>query len=249
MVTRHRDHTRKEKSYTDGTVRYDSRCRAFFAAPVSHRDALGEPAWRAAMSEEFAALRHTNTWVLVPRPPGVNIVSCKWIFKTKHRSDGSVDKHKAHLVARGFTQHHGIDYGDTFSPVVKPATVRLVLSLAVSHGWSLRQIDVSNAFLYGLLAEDVYMQQPPGFEDATYPSHVCKLQRSIYVLKQSPRAWYARLSQRLSRLGFVASRSYASMFIFSQGTIQIYMLVYVDDIVIAGSTPPVGGSSCAVVVC
>ena len=239
MVTRHRDHTRKEKSYTDGTVRYDSRRRAFFAAPVSHRDALGEPAWRAAMSEEFAALRHTNTWVLVPRPPGVNIVSCKWIFKTKHRPDGSVDKHKARLVARGFTQQHGIDYGDTFSPVVKPATVRLVLSLAVSRGWSLRQIDVSNAFLHGFLAEDVYMQQPPGFEDATYPSHVCKLQRSIYGLKQSPRAWYARLSQRLSQLGFVASRSDASLFIFSQGTIQIYMLVYVDDIVIAGSTPAV----------
>uniref|UniRef100_A0A8R7NWC1 Reverse transcriptase Ty1/copia-type domain-containing protein n=1 Tax=Triticum urartu TaxID=4572 RepID=A0A8R7NWC1_TRIUA len=195
MVTRHRDHTRKEKSYTNGTVRYDSCRRDFFAAPVSHRDALGEPAWRAAMSEEFAALRHTNTWVLVPRPPGVNIVSCKWIFKTKHRPDGSVDKHKARLVARGFTQQHGIDYGDTFSPVVKPSTVRLVLSLAVSRGWSLRQIDVSNAFLHGFLAEDVYMQQPPGFEDATYPSHVCKLQWSIYGLKQSPRAWYARLIQ------------------------------------------------------
>ncbi|XP_044326125.1 uncharacterized protein [Triticum aestivum] len=191
------------------------------------------------MSEEFAALRHTNTWVLVPRPPGVNIVSCKWIFKTKHHMDGSIDKHKARLVARGFTQQHGIDYGDTFSPVVKPTTVRLVLSLAVSRGWILRQIDVSNAFLHGFLAEDVYMQQPPGFEDATYPSHVCKLQRSIYGLKQSPRAWYARLSQRLSQLGFVASRSDASLFIFSQGKIQIYMLVKVDDIVIAGSTPAV----------
>ncbi|KAM3215020.1 hypothetical protein ACQJBY_067149 [Aegilops geniculata] len=156
------------------------------------------------MSEEFAALRHTNTWVLVPRPPGVNIVGCKWIFKTKHRPDGSVDKHKARLVARGFTQQQGIDYGDTFSPVVKPTTVRLVLSLAVSRGWCLRQID-----------------------------------RSIYGLKQSPRAWYARLSQRLSQLGFVPSKADASLFIFSHGAIQIYMLVYVDDIVIAGSTPHV----------
>ena len=89
------------------------------------------------MSEEFAALCHTHTWVLVPRPPGVNVVSCKWIFKTKHHPDGSVDKHKARLVARGFTQKQWIDYGDTFSPVVKTATVRLVLSLAVSRGWSL----------------------------------------------------------------------------------------------------------------
>jgi histone deacetylase 1/2 len=142
-------------------------------------------------------------------------------------------------VARGFTQQHGIDYGDTFSPVVKPATVRLVLSLAISRGWCLHQVDVSNAFLHGFLSEDVYMQQPPGFEDARYPSYVCKLQRSIYGLKQSPRAWYARLSQRLHELGFVSSKADTSLFIFSRDGVQIYMLVYVDDIVIAGSTPEV----------
>ncbi|KAK1606785.1 hypothetical protein QYE76_030467 [Lolium multiflorum] len=237
MVTRARDHTRTEKVYTDGTVRYDPRRRAFFAAPSSHREALQEPAWSSAMADEFAALTRTGTWKLVPRPPGVNIVGSKWIFKTKHRPDGSIDKHKARLVARGFTQQHGIDYGDTFSPVVKPATVRLVLSLAVSRGWCLRQVDVSNAFLHGFLNEDVYMQQPPGFEDARYPSHVCKLQRSIYGLKQSPRAWYARLSQRLYDLGFSASKADTSLFFFSRDGVEIYMLVYVDDIVISGSTP------------
>jgi hypothetical protein len=236
MVTRARDHTRTEKVYTDGTVRYDPRRRAFFAAPSSHREALEEPAWSSAMADEFAALTQTGTWKLVPRPPGVNIVGSKWIFKTKHRPDGSIDKHKARLVARGFTQQHGIDYGDTFSPVVKPATVRLVLSLAVSRGWCLRQVDVSNAFLHGFLNEDVYMQQPLGFEDARYPSHVCKLQRSIYGLKQSPRAWYARLSQRLYELGFSASKADTSLFFFSRDGIEIYMLVYVDDIVISGST-------------
>lgn len=189
------------------------------------------------MIDELAALHHNKTWVLVPRPRGVNIVGSKWIFKTKHRPDGSVDKYKARLVARGFTQQLGIDYGDTFSPVVKPATVRLVLALAVSHGWSLRQIDVSNAFLHGYLSEDVYMQQPPGFEDARYPSHVCKLQRALYGLKQSPRAWYARLSARLLELGFVSSKADTSLFFFRHRDIQIYMLVYVDDIVIAGSSP------------
>jgi hypothetical protein len=236
MVTQHRDHTWKEKAYTDGTVRYDSRRRAFFATLVSHHDALREPEWYAAMSAEFDALSQIKTWTLVPRPPGVNIVGSKWIFKTKHHPDGSVDKHKARLVARGFTQQHGIDYGDTFSPVVKSATVRLVLSLAVSHGWSLRQVDVSNAFLHGFLSEDVYMQQPPGFEDCRYPSHVCKLQRSIYGLKQSPRAWYARLSERLYQLGFISSKADMSLFIFSQGDVCIHMLVYVDDIIIARST-------------
>jgi histone deacetylase 1/2 len=131
MVTRNRDDTCREKCYTDGTVLYDTSRRAFFTAPVSHRDSLCEPAWRAAMAEEFSVLCQTSTWTLVPRPPGVNIVGSKWVFKTKHRPDGSIDKHKAHLVARGFTQQHGIDYCDTFSPVVKPATVRLVLSLMV----------------------------------------------------------------------------------------------------------------------
>ena len=120
---------------------------------------------------------------------------------------------------------------------MKPATVRLVLSLAVSRGWTLRQVDVSNAFLHGFLTEDVYMQQPPGFEDVRFPSHVCKLQRCIYGLKQSPRAWYARLSQLLHQLGFISSKADTSLFIFSREGVQIYMLVYVDDIVIAGSTP------------
>jgi hypothetical protein len=236
MVTRHRDNTRREKVYTDGTVRYDVRRRALFAAPSSHRDALREPAWRSAMADEFSALCQTRTWVLVPRPPGVNIVGSKWVFKTKHKPDGSIEKHKARLVARGFTQQHGLDYGETFSPVVKPATVRLVLSLAVSRGWVLRQVDVSNAFLHGYLQEDVYMQQPPGFEDARFPSHVCKVQCALYGLKQSPRAWYARLSSRLYQLGFTSYKVDTSLFVFSQGPVHIYMLVYVDDIIIASSS-------------
>jgi histone deacetylase 1/2 len=176
-------------------------------------------------------------WTLVPRPPGTNIVGSKWIFKTKHHPDASVEKQKAHLFARGFTQQHGIDYDDTFSPVVKPATIRLLLSIAVSRGWALHQVDVSNVFLHGFLSEDVYMQQPPGFEDPRYPSHVCKLQCSLYGLKQSPRAWYARLSDRLSQLGFVPSKVDMSLFIFLHDGVQIFMLVYVDDIFIAGSTP------------
>jgi len=237
MVTRTQDHTRRALVPMDGTIRYDPRRCAFHAVPGSHRDALRETAWRTAMIDELTALHHNKTWVLVPRPRGVNVVGSKWIFKTKHRPAGSVDKYKARLVARGFTQQLGIDYGDTFSPVVKPATVRLVLALAVSRGWSLRQIDVSNAFLHGYLSEDVYMQQPTGFEDARFPSHVCKLQRALYGLKQSPRAWYARLSTRLLELGFVSSKADTSLFFFRYRDVQIYMLVYVDDIVIAGSSP------------
>ncbi|CAM8910558.1 unnamed protein product [Rhodiola kirilowii] len=187
------------------------------------------------MEEEFSALCRTHTWQLVPRPPGTNVVGSKWVFKTKHRPDGSIDKHKARLVARGFAQQAGIDYQETFSPVIKPATIRLVLTIAVSRGWYLRQIDVSNAFLHGHLTQDIYMQQPPGFEDPRFPSYVCKLQRTIYGLKQSPRAWFARLSERLYQLGFSSSRADVSLFIFNKNGVTIFMLVYVDDIVIAGS--------------
>ena len=158
------------------------------------------------MEAEFEALQENKTWTLVPRPPGTNIVGSKWIFKTKFRPDGSVDKYKARLVARGFTQQYGIDYHDTFSPVVKPVTVRLALSLVVSRDWCIRQIDVSNAFLRGFLTEEVYMQQPPGFEDSRCPQYVCKLQRALYGLKQSPRAWYARLSDKLHQLGLLLAR-------------------------------------------
>jgi hypothetical protein len=122
------------------------------------------------MEDEFDALQHNQTRRLVSKPPGINIVVRKWIFKTKFCPNGSVDTHKARLVARGFTQQYGIDYHDTFSPVVKPVTVRLVLSLAMARGWCLRQVDVTNAFLHGFLEEDVYMQQPLGFEDTRYPS-------------------------------------------------------------------------------
>jgi hypothetical protein len=108
------------------------------------------------MSNEFSALSQTNMWTLVPRPRGTNIVGSKWIFKTKHRPDGSIEKHKARLIARGFTQQQGIDYVNTFSPVVKPRTIHLVLSIVVSRVWTLRQVDVSNSFLRVYLSEDVY---------------------------------------------------------------------------------------------
>jgi histone deacetylase 1/2 len=236
MLTRQRTNRAVPKILTDGTVRYDPKRRAFFAEPVSYRAALADDKWRIAMEAEFDALHRNRTWSLVPRPPGTNVISCKWIYKTKLRADGSLDKHKARLVARGFTQQYGIDYLDTFSPVVKAATVRLVLSLAVSRDWHLRQIDISNAFLHGVLTETAYMQQPPGFQDPEHPDYVCKLHKSIYGLKQSPRAWYSRLSDRLQQLGFAPSTADTSLFIFRRRDLTIYMLVYVDDIVIASSS-------------
>jgi len=124
--------------------------------PANYRSALADPNWRVAMVDEFQALVDNGTWRLVPRPPGANVVTGKWIFEHKFHSDGSLARHKATWVVRGFSQQHGIDYDETFSPVVKPATIRTVLSLAVSRHWPIRQLDVKNAFLHGHLDETVY---------------------------------------------------------------------------------------------
>jgi hypothetical protein len=139
------------------------------------------------------------------------------------------------LVAKGFKQRYGVDYEDMFSPVVKAATIRLVMSLAVSQGWSLRQLDVHNAFLHGFL-EEVYMQQPPGYEDKNTPHYVCKLDKALYGLKQAPRAWYSRLSEKGKSLGFCASKVDSSLFFYWDDKCTIYILVYVDDIIVVSSS-------------
>ncbi len=149
------------------------------------------------MQSEYDALIKNKTWHLVPSQRGQNIVGYKWVYKIKRKADGTLDRYKACLVAKWFKQRYGIDYEDTFSPVVKAATIRIILSLAVSKYQSLRQLDVQNAFLHGYLEEEVYMHQPPGFEDPTKPQYVCKLDKALYRLKQAPRAWFSRLSKKV----------------------------------------------------
>lgn len=158
--------------------------------PRSPLAAIRDSNWNAAMVDEFRALMTNGTWELVPRPSGAPIVRCMWLFRHKYRSDGSLQRYKARLVANGKTQQVGVDCDETFSPVVKPTTIRTVLSLAVSRQWPIHQLDVKNAFLHGDLAETVYMYQPPGFVDKSKPDHVCRLRKSLYGLKQAPRAWY-----------------------------------------------------------
>jgi hypothetical protein len=118
----------------------------------------------------------------------MNIVGAKWVFRIKRNADGSIERYKARLVAKGFHQQEGIDYFETYSPVVKPITIRTVLSLAISAGWYIKQVDVSNAFLHGHLQETVYMSQPPVFVNPMYPDAVCLLKKALYGLKQAPRA-------------------------------------------------------------
>ena len=135
------------------------------------------------MSDEFNALARNGTWELVPPSPKQNLVGCKWVFRIKRKSDGSIDRYKARLVAKGFHQRPGLDYTETFSPVIKPTTIRVVLCLALRHSWPIQQLDVNNAFLQGSLSEEVYMAQPRGFVDDQLPNHVCRLHKAIYGLK------------------------------------------------------------------
>ncbi|CAH9142317.1 unnamed protein product [Cuscuta epithymum] len=190
------------------------------------------------MADEFNALLSNQTWDLVPWDGLKNVVGCKWVYKTKYNSDGTVERHKARLVAQGFKQQAGVDFAETFSLVVKPTTVRLVLSIAVSLGWCIRQLDVKNAFLHGHLTEEVYMRQPPGFVHPTFPHHVCRLKKALYGLKQAPRAWFHRFSGFLLSHGFSQIKSDSSMFVFRQHSQVVYILLYVDDILVTGSSLP-----------
>nr|GEU49224.1 ribonuclease H-like domain-containing protein [Tanacetum cinerariifolium] len=203
--------------------------------PKSYCDAFYDPNWQNAMSDEYNALIKNNTWTLVPRPTDVNIVRYMWLFCHKYLADGTLNRYKDRLIANGSTQIEVVDVDETFSPVVKPGTIRTVLSLAISRHWPVHQLDVKNAFLYGDLSETVYMHQPIGFWDLAHPDYVCLLQRSLYGLKQAPRAWFQRFATYITRVGFRQSRCDTSLFIFRQGTDTAYLLLYINDIVLTTS--------------
>jgi hypothetical protein len=203
----------------------------------TYNQAVQNQCWLNAMKAEFAALLSNHTWTLCPRPLHQKVIRNKWVFKLKQKSDGTIDRYKARLVAKGFDQEEGVDFHETFSPVIKPATIRLVLALTVHFNWVIHQLDISNAFLHGYLEEEVFMEQPKGFEDPHFPDYVCRLHRSIYGLKQAPRAWFMRLSQALLELGFSTSVIDTSLFMFHHNSVHIFVLIYVDDILVSSNSP------------
>jgi hypothetical protein len=232
----------KPSKFTDGRVRYPPQTLIASIAsneeePTCFSQASKHLAWRAAMNAEFDALLKNGTWSLVPSLPSMNIAGSKWVFRIKGKANGEIERYKAPLVAKGFHQQPGIDFAETYSPMVKPITVRTVLFIVVSVGWDIRQVDVSNAFLHGHLQETVYMAQPPGFEHPQYPAAVCKLRKALYGLKQAPRSWFSLLSTRLLDLKFTSSKSDSSLFIYKAHSITVFDLIYVDDIIITSSHP------------
>ncbi|KAK8952504.1 hypothetical protein KSP39_PZI004609 [Platanthera zijinensis] len=201
--------------------------------PRSYQEALAIPHWKMAMDEEMTTLTERGTWTLVPPPFDTDVVGCRWVFVVKFGPDGTVDRYKARLVAKGFTQTYGVDYFDTFSPVARLSTIRVLLSVAVNKDWPLSQLNIKNAFLYGDLQEAVYMEQPPGYV-AQGETRVCRLQKAIYGLKQSPRAWFEKFSGIVTAVGFARSSADHSLFIRKTSLGLVVLAVYVDDILLTG---------------
>ena len=185
------------------------------SVPSNIHEALSHPGWRQAMIDEMQALEHSGTWELVSLPPGKKAVGCRWVYTVKVGPNGEIDRLKARLVAKGYTQVYGLDYCDTFSPVAKITTVRLFLAMAAMRHWPLHQLDIKNAFLHGDLEEEIYMEQPPGFVAQGEYGLVCKLRRSLYGLKQSPRAWFGKFSHIVQLFGLKRSEADHSVFLLS----------------------------------
>lgn len=206
--------------------------------PKTYAQAMTDKRWRDAMGVEIDAQELNRSWTIEDLPPGKKAIGCKWIYKIKYKSDGTLERYKARLVALGNRQIEGEDYGETFAPVAKMNTIRMFLRAAVGKGWDIHQMDVHNAFLHGDLDEEVYMKLPPGFH-GTDSNKVCRLRKSLYGLKQAPRCWFWKLSTALKEYGFKQSRSDYSLFTYDKKGAHLQVLVYVDDLIVTGSTSEV----------
>jgi transposase InsO family protein len=191
--------------------------------------------WQEAVNSELRSLEENKTWELVSLPYGQTPIPCKWVFKVKKDAQGNIERFKARLVVKGYAQRPGIDFDEVYAPVSKHATLRALLAKVAVEDLELHQFDVKTAFLNGELEEEIYMKPPEGLQVS--PGKVCRLVKSLYGLRQAPRAWHTKLKEELSKMGFVASQSDAALFIHEEKNEVVYMLVYVDDILVAAKSP------------
>jgi hypothetical protein len=226
----------KYVSYSSVSPAYRTFIASLQAVPIPKdwKSAKQNPKWTYAMKEELLALQTNKTWELVQLPKGKKVVGCKSVFTVKQTFEGKVDKYKARLVAKGYSQTYGIDYDETFAPVAKMDTMRTLISCAANFGWPLHQMDVKNAFLHGDLQEEVYMEIPPGFANKQTVGMVCKLKKSLYGLKQSPRAWFDRFMRAVCEMGYSQCNGDHTVFYKHNDSRITILAVYVDDIVITG---------------
>lgn len=181
------------------------------------------------MEEEMDAHKKNHTWDLVELPNGCKVIDNKWVFRLKHNDNSDTVYYKARLVARGFTQEKGVDYKETFAPVVRFDSIRVLLALAAEKDLEITNFDVKTAFLYGDLSECVYMKQPIGFEDKENKNLVCKLNRSLYGLKQSPRCWNRKFVSFLNKYKFRQLKTDQCVFVGCIANFKVYLAIYVDD--------------------
>ncbi|CAI7912254.1 unnamed protein product [Closterium sp. NIES-53] len=186
--------------------------------------------WKNSMESELKSIEENSTWELVELPEGRKAITSKWLFKIKSDADGKIERYKSRLVAKGYQQKEKVDYKELFAPVVKPTTLRTLLAGAAIKGWVVKQMDVTTAFLNGVLEEEIFMAQPEGFDDGS--GRVLKLKKAIYGQKQAPWQWYLKLRIVLEEIGFTPSTADHSLFMLGEGEQRSFMVVYVDDILI-----------------
>jgi hypothetical protein len=186
------------------------------------------------MMEEYNSIMKNDVWEVVPRHEGKSVVTSKWLYKLKHAADGSIEKYKARFMARGFSQVEGVDYDETFASVARYTSIRVVISIAAEMGWKIHQMDVKTIFLNGLIEEEVYIEQPLGFEVHGRKSYVCRLKKALYRLKQAPRAWYLRIDAYLQQLGFEKSEADPNLYLIMVLEDPLILLLYVDNLFITG---------------
>lgn len=201
--------------------------------PKGYSKAVRDSNWRKSIADELHALELNNTWTVQSLSPGKHPIGYKWVFKIKYFSDGSIERYKARLMAKGYTQEEGFDYHETFAPVAKLTTVRCLLAVAAVRKWHLCQLDVNNAFLHGDLDEELYMQIPPGL-GCKGENLVCRLRKSLYGLKQASPNWFQKFSMSLKSVGYKQSLADYSLFTRRTSAGFVAVLVYVDDVIIDG---------------
>lgn len=228
---------RKRREFPDH-VMYSAKCSESEPSSVTQALSFSNKArdkWMRAMHDELESLKENDVWDLCDLPAGKKAVQNKWLFKLKKDSDGNVVKHKARLVAKGFTQKYGVDYMETFSPVVRGSTLRMLFAMAVENDWEIDHWDVTTAFLYGKLQDEVYMVQPEGMVIPEMKDKVCKLKKALYGLKQASRVWNQEVDNVLTRQGFTQCQNESCVYTKSKEDCKLLVAIFVDDFFIFGN--------------
>ena len=215
---------------------YAFRAEAELGVPATYQEAMQgseKEQWEEAIQSEMDSLLQNGTWELEKLPAGRRAIGNKWVFALKRDKAGNITRYKARLVAKGYSQIQGVDYTETFSPVARYTTLRLLLTVAAEQNLEILQLDIKTAFLHGDLEEEIFMKLPEGFTDGGNQGFHCKLLKSLYGLKQASRAWNEKLSGELRKLDFMASEGEPSLFLHRWKK-QLYLLCYVDDLLIVG---------------